>query len=243
MLAHYMALYDGGSYGDTVVNGIKEEGTDVHTVNQRLIKLNSRNSAKTWIYAYLYGAGLLKLGMVIYEDYTAAQREAFNAKHPAGKPRETAIARLGKQARMRVEAGLPALGELQKKVARLAQRGHLKTLDGGLLKVRSAHSALNTLLQGGGAIVMKKALVILFHALLDEGWVPNIVTGAFHRGDQTMGFVVNVHDEYQMECDPDYADELGNLGKLAITNAGIAFNLRCPLAGSCDKGRNWAETH
>lgn len=49
MLAHYMAKYDGGAYGETVVNGKKEDGTDVHTVNQRLIRLNSRNSAKTWI--------------------------------------------------------------------------------------------------------------------------------------------------------------------------------------------------
>lgn len=243
MLAHYMGLYDGGSYGDTVVNGVKEDGTDVHTVNQKLIGLNSRNSAKTWIYAYLYGAGVLKLGMVIYEDYTQAQREGFNAKHAPGKPREDAIKRLGIRARKRVEEGLPALGQLQEKVKRLATRGHLKTLDGGILKVRSAHSALNTLLQGGGAIVMKKALVILFGKLLEEGWVPDMVTGEFRRGEGRMGFVVNVHDEYQMETDPDYADELGQLGKDAIRDAGLAFNLRCPLAGSADRGLNWAETH
>jgi DNA polymerase I-like protein with 3'-5' exonuclease and polymerase domains len=242
-LAHYMAKYDGGSYGDTVVNGVKEEGTDVHTVNQRLIKLNSRNSAKTWIYAYLYGAGLLKLGMVIYEDYTAEQREAFNAKHEAGRTREKAIARLGAQARQRVEQGLPALGTLQERVKALAAKGYLKTIDGGLLKVRSAHSALNTLLQGGGAVVMKKALVILFDELLRTGWVPNLVTGELRRGDNRMGFVVNVHDEYQMECDDEVAEEIGQLGKDAIRDAGLAYNLRCPLAGSCDKGRNWAETH
>nr|WP_294850065.1 DNA polymerase [uncultured Sphingomonas sp.] len=243
-LAHYMALYDGGSYGNTVVNGVKEDGTDVHTVNQKLIKLNSRNSAKTWIYAYLYGAGLLKLGMVIYEDYTAEQREAFNAKHKAGRVREKAIARLGAQARQRVEQGLPALGQLQAKVKRLAGNGFLKTIDGGLLKVRSAHSALNTLLQGGGAVVMKKALVILFDLLLEEGWVPNIVTGAFHHPVHgVMGFVVNVHDEYQAECSPDYVERLEELGKDAIRLAGEAYNLRCPLAGSADHGANWAETH
>jgi hypothetical protein len=243
MLAHYMALYDGGSYGVTVVDGVKEDGTDVHTVNQRLIKLNSRNSAKTWIYAYLYGAGLLKLGMVIYEDYKPAQREAFNAKHEAGRAREQAIARLGRSARTRVEQGLPALGKLQEKVKKLAARGYLKTLDGGHLKVRSAHSALNTLLQGGGAIVMKKALVILFESLLDAGWVPDLVSGELRRGDDVMGFVVNVHDEYQLDVPDHLADEVGGLGKDAIRDAGTAFNLRCPLAGSFDKGPNWAETH
>lgn len=49
MLAHYMAKDDGGEYGRAVVDGKKEDGTDVHTANQRLIQLNSRNSAKTWI--------------------------------------------------------------------------------------------------------------------------------------------------------------------------------------------------
>src|SRR3546814_16418158 len=106
MLAHYMAKFDGGEYANTVVNGKKEDGTDVHTVNQKLIRLNSRNSAKTWIYAYLYGAGLLKLGMVIYEDFSPEQREAFNAKHEAGQVREKAIAGLGGQAKKRYEAGL-----------------------------------------------------------------------------------------------------------------------------------------
>jgi DNA polymerase I-like protein with 3'-5' exonuclease and polymerase domains len=243
MLAHYMAKTDGGSYGDTVVNGDKDLGTDVHTVNKKLIRLNSRSSAKTWIYAYLYGAGVLKLGMVIYEDFTPEQREAFNAQHKAGKAREDAVKRLGIQARRRVEQGLPALGALQEKIKRLAAKGFLPTLDGGRLKVRSAHSALNTLLQGGGAIVMKKALVILFRNLVEAGWVPNIVTGALHRGDDVMGFVVNVHDEYQMEAPHHLADEIGQLGKDAIRLAGEAFALRCPLAGSFDKGRNWAETH
>lgn len=243
MLAHYLAKFDGGSYGDTVVNGVKEDGTDVHTVNQQLIGLNSRNSAKTWIYAYLYGAGLLKLGMVIYEDFGGNRREAFNAKHEAGGAREKAIARLGKKAKADVEEGLPALGKLQELVKKLAARGYLKTLDGGLLKVRSAHSALNTLLQGGGAIVMKKALVILFERLLEAGWEANVVTGELRRGDDVMGFVANIHDEFQMEVPEHLAEEVGSMGRDAIRDAGVALNLRCPLAGSFDRGLNWADSH
>lgn len=244
MLAHYMAKYDDGAYAETVVNGKKDDGTDVHTVNQRLIRLNSRNSAKTWIYAYLYGAGLLKLGMVIYEDMTAAQREAFNAKHPAGDKREQALARLGKRARLRVEEGLPALGKLQEKVKLLAKRdGYLPTLDGGRLKVRSAHSALNTLLQGGGAVVMKKALVLLADELMEQGWVPDRLTGEWRRGSDVMGFCANIHDEFQMEIPEHLADEVGELAKNSIRDAGVAFGMRCPLAGSFDKGRNWADSH
>lgn len=254
MLAHYMALYDDGAYGITVVEGKKEDGTDVHTVNQKLIRLNSRNGAKTWIYAYLYGAGLLKLGMVIYEDMTAEQREAFNRKTElrfakSGRNdyqafKEKSLASLGKAARERVEAGLPALGQLQEKVKRLAKRdGVLKTLDGGLLKVRHAHAALNTLLQGGGAVVMKKALVILADRLMDIGFVPNRLTGEWVRGDEVMGFVANVHDEFQMELPAHLSDLIGGMAKDAIRDAGVAFGMRCPLAGSYDSGPNWAASH
>lgn len=243
MLAHYMALTDGGAYGDTVVNGDKSKGTDVHTMNQKLIRLNSRDSAKTWIYAYLYGAGLLKLGMVIYEDMIAAQREAFNAKYPAGKTREKALAGLGRKAKLRVENGLPALGKLQQKVKRLSRKGYLPALDGGITKVRSEHAALNTLLQGGGAIVMKKALVIFDQWLQEAGWKLNRFTGEYRRGSDVMGFTANVHDEYQLEVPEHLTGEVGAMGKDAIREAGVQLNLRCPLAGSCDVGDNWAASH
>lgn len=260
MLAHYMAKDDGGEYGRAVVDGKKEDGTDVHTVNQRLIQLNSRNSAKTWIYAYLYGAGLLKLGMVIVEDMTGEQREAFNRKTRArfdalvakGKKKpgewlafkEGVIASLGKAARERVEQGLPALGKLNERVKRLAKRdGELTTLDGGKLKVRSQHSALNTLLQGGGAVVMKKALAILADWLIERGWEPDRLTGAWTRGEDVMGFVANVHDEFQMEIPEHLVDEIGELAKASIRAAGEAYGMRVALAGSFDAGDSWADSH
>jgi hypothetical protein len=243
MLGHYMAKYDGGAYADAVVNGDKSKGTDVHTVNQKIVGLNSRESAKTFIYAYLYGAGNLKLGSIIYEDMKPEAREAFNAKHEAGAARERALTRLGLRARTRIEEGLPALGALQDRVKKLSKRGYLKTLDGGRLKVRAQHSALNTLLQGGGAIVMKKALVILFNNLVDLGFEPNLFTGELRRGDQVIGFVANVHDEFQMEVPEELAEEIGNLAADAIRRAGEAFDLRCPLAGSFAIGRTWADTH
>lgn len=254
MLAHYMAKYDGGEYGRTVVEGKKEDGTDVHTVNQRLIRLNSRDSAKTWIYAYLYGAGLLKLGMVILEDMSGPQREAWLKRTKASfeksqsndwlSYKERRIAGLGKAARSRVEEGLPALGALQEKVKRLAKKnGKLKTLDGGFLKVRSQHSALNTLLQGGGAIVMKKALVIFVDWLLDRGWEADRLTGEFRRGDDVMGFTANVHDEFQMEIPEHLVDEIGELAKASIRAAGEAYDMRVELAGSFDHGTSWADSH
>lgn len=244
MLAHYMAKYDGGAYGKAVVEGKKEDGTDVHTVNQKLIRLNSRNSAKTWIYAYLYGAGLLKLGTVIYEDFSPEKRERFNEKYEAGKARERALSRLGNQAKKRVEEGLPALGALQEKVKRLAKKkGKLKTLDGSYLPVRSQHSALNTLLQGGGAIIMKKALIVFVDEMMDRGWKLNRLTGEFIKDNTVFGFTANVHDEFQMEIPEPLVDEIGELAKASITKAGKLYNVRCPLAGSFDYGTSWADSH
>src|SRR5690606_22039398 len=81
MLAHYMAPYDGGAYVEAVVNGRKEDETDVHNVNKRAAGLNKRDSAKTFIYALIYGAGDYKLGEIVYSDFTDEQRAKFNRKY------------------------------------------------------------------------------------------------------------------------------------------------------------------
>jgi DNA polymerase I-like protein with 3'-5' exonuclease and polymerase domains len=233
-LAHYMARYDEGSYVETVVNGKKADGTDVHSVNRKAIGLNSRYNAKTWTYAYLYGAGDLKLGKIAYDDMTEQQRAVFNSKHPPGNARERAIANLGSAKRKRIESSLPALGELQKAIKQVARSTkQLRSHDGRMLNVRAQHAALNTLLQGGGAVVMKKALVLTYDALLERGWQHGL----------EFAFVANVHDEFQMEVQPEYAEEVGAIAADAIRAAGEAFDLRCPLAGSADVGRTWADTH
>jgi DNA polymerase I-like protein with 3'-5' exonuclease and polymerase domains len=234
MLAHYMARYDGGSYVETVVNGDKKLGTDVHSVNRKVVGLRTRDGAKTWMYAYLYGAGDLKLGLTFYEDMDDSWRADFNRKYPTGPARERALMQLGSRGRKKIETGLPALGALQKAVKSTAKNTkQLRSLDGRLLNVRAQHSALNTLLQGGGAVVMKKALVLTYDAFLAEGW---------KWGDE-FSFVLNIHDEMQMEANPRYAEKVGITAADAIAEAGTSFDLRCPLSGSADVGQTWADTH
>ncbi|AWH32209.1 DNA polymerase [Stenotrophomonas sp. SAU14A_NAIMI4_8] len=234
MLAHYMARWDGGAYGDAVVNGKKEDGTDVHTVNQHAVGLNKRDAAKTFIYALIYGAGDFKLGTVIYDDMTDAQKLKFDSSEGAKKSKDRALATLGRKRRQRLMERLPALAALTKAVKEAAKkRGNLKGLDGRLLHVRGEHAALNTLLQSGGAVAMKKALVILDEALRTH---PNPLMRA-------VMFVANVHDEFQMEAHPDVAAELGRLAADAIRLAGEHFGMRCPLAGAFDIGSNWGDTH
>jgi DNA polymerase I-like protein with 3'-5' exonuclease and polymerase domains len=197
MLAHYMNDED---YTNEILNG------DIHTTNQKLAGLESRNQAKTFIYALLYGAGDAKLGSV-------AKR---------GKA-------VGKQLRRQFLDSLPSFKQLIQRVQRESKKGFLKGLDGRKLFVRSEHAALNTLLQGAGAIVMKEALVILEHNL----WLKRI----------DAKIVANVHDEWQIECRPSVADKVGQLGIEAIIQAGKNLNLNCPLDGDYNIGDGWHETH
>ena len=129
MLAHYM---NDEEYTNEVISG------DVHTANQKLAGLESRDQAKTFIYALLYGAGDAKLGSV------------------AGGSRAT-----GEGLKKRFMSNLPAFADLKTRVAREAAQGWIRGLDGRRLTVRSEHAALNTLLQSAGAIVMKQALILL----------------------------------------------------------------------------------
>lgn len=142
MLAHYMAFYDRGEYAKIVTEG------DVHTVNQKAAGLETRDQAKTFIYALLYGAGDEMIGNIAGGN-----------------------ARLGQQLKRKFFSSLPALARLQEDVQRKTKAGgELKGLDGRILPVRSSHAALNMLLQSAGAVCMKVALIQLFHKLNQLKW-------------------------------------------------------------------------
>ena len=198
MLAHYMK---DARYTDEILNG------DIHTANQKAAGLLNRNTAKTFIYAFLYGAGAAKIGAIVGSD----EKD-------------------GRKLMRRFLRNTPALGELKDKVSRLYERdGFLPGLDGRHLLVRSEHSALNTLLQGAGAILMKKSLVILNNKL--------------KCGIIDAKFCANVHDEWQVEVSEEDAEQVGKMAVAAIEEAGVALGLRCPTTGEYNVGNNWKETH
>jgi DNA polymerase-1 len=118
---------------------------------------------------------------------------------------------------------------LKERVSSASNKGWLRGLDGRHIIIRSEHSALNTLLQGAGAIVMKKALVILHNKL--------------KRGIIDASFCANVHDEWQIEVDEKQAELVGKMAVESIEEAGKHFNLRCPLTGEYNVGNTWKDTH
>ena len=197
MLAHYM---NDDKYTNEILTG------DIHTANQKSAGLQTRDQAKTFIYAFLYGAGDAKIGEV----------SNGGAKH-------------GRMLKKNFLDNTPALKLLREKVTQSSEKGWVTGLDGRKLHIRSQHSALNTLLQSAGAVIMKKALV-----LLDT-------YATQYKIDYK--FVLNVHDEFQCEVRNDQADFFGGLAVGAIVQAGKSFNLNCPLDGEYKVGETWQQTH
>ena len=197
MLAHYMQDEE---FTNEIING------DIHTFNQKIAGLKSRDQAKTFIYALIYGAGDTKLGQVV-----------------GGNQRD------GQRVRQHFFDNKPTFKSLRDRVQKASEKKWLKGLDGRRLLIRTQHAALNTLLQGGGAIVMKRALIML--------------QSLIKLNTLDARFVANIHDEWQMEVREDIADFVGERAVGCIIKAGEFYNLRCPMDGEYKIGDNWSETH
>lgn len=218
-LAHFMHPYDQGEYAHTVVNG------DVHTLNQQAAGLPTRNDAKTFIYAFLYGAGDAKIGRIVKGTAKEGKRlkKEFLSKTPA-------IAQL----KAAIEETLIA-EEYRGRVVKWKRR-HLFGLDGRALYIRSTHSALNTLLQSAGALICKRWAIRTEQRLLDRGLV--------HGWEGDFAFMAWVHDELQI------AARTEAIAKIVVEEAEGAmrdtkefFGFRVDLTTDGKVGRNWAETH
>lgn len=214
MFAHFLSKWDGGAYGDIVCSG------DVHSSNQEAAGLPTRNHAKTFIYAYLYGAGDAKLGSIVDPQANEAKQR-----------------KIGKALRRQFLERVPGLKELREKIVAAAQPkergkpGYLTGLDGRKLLIRSDHAALNTLLQSAGAIVCKYWMVEIDEEIERRGW----------RGKAQQ--LIWMHDEFQFDLDPSIAEEFGEMTKQAIVTVQDKLGIRVPLAAEYKIGKNWKECH
>jgi len=128
-LAHYM---NDPEYTEEILSG------DIHIKVKEALGLSTRDEAKTFSYAVLYGAGAGKIGEIVGKGSSAGKKMIADY----------------------VEM-IPAYGVLKDRVAKAAKKPQIVGLDGRLLKIRSPHSALNQLLQSAGAIICKQWLVEL----------------------------------------------------------------------------------
>jgi DNA polymerase I-like protein with 3'-5' exonuclease and polymerase domains len=175
MLAHYM---NDAEYTDLILNG------DIHTYNQQAAGLDTRPQAKTFIYAFLYGAGDAKIGSIV-----------------GGSSRK------GAQLKQRFLDKIPSLMKLIDKVARQGISGSLPGLDGRRVLIRSEHAALNTLLQSAGAIIMKQALVIATQKLATYGYPYKLVAQVHDE------FQVEVPEEYAQQVGAVFRNAIREAGR------------------------------
>jgi DNA polymerase I-like protein with 3'-5' exonuclease and polymerase domains len=226
--AHYMARYDGGKYTQVVLSG------DIHWTHSTALGLVqegvtydphnpdhswARNKvSKRFIYAYLYGGGDEVIGEIVIPNGTSEEKKKAGRKLKAEFLKRT-----------------PALKRLKDDLARVvkARKMHVMGIDGGLLKVRSEHSALNTLLQSAGAIAVKLATIIYYDRLVEQGLVSGV----------DFMLVAHVHDEVQTLVKKGLEDVVGRTAVAAMREAGEALGFLCPLDGEYKFGANWAETH
>lgn len=217
MLAHYLHTWDKGAYTHIILNG------DIHSYNQKAMGLNLRNTAKTAIYGLIYGAGNEKLGQIVMEDLDQV----------TDNPNK--LIDLGDRIRNKVKDEIVGYSELMTLIEdTLTNRKYLIGIDGRPLIPRNSYSALNLLLQSAGASVMKQALNNFMVAMEEEKGYTHGVKFAL---------CANIHDEAQIECLSDIAEEIGETFKKAIEKVTQDFNLKCPLTGEYMIGRNWKETH
>ena len=223
MLAHYLGRFDDGAFARDVLEG------DPHSTQAEVLGC-SRNGSKTFRYAYLYGAGNEKLGRILFDDAKLHDNSGLLSLCGTASPR--ALQKAGKLARERVEQATAGLTALRRDLKSAVNRGWALGLDGRRLYGLSEHNSLNTLLQSAGGVVMKRAL-IMFDAALRNNYTPGV----------DYEFCINAHDEWQVECRPEIAFDVGEQAVGAIKAAGEYFNLRCPLDGEYKIGATWAETH
>jgi len=141
MLAHYLARYDGGRYGDVLLNG------DIHQENADKIGI-SRRLVKTVTYAFLYGAGDNKIGLS-YDAQLSPQ----------------AAKKKGAEIRQAYMDAIPGLEKLVTAVKSKAESGYISLCDGRRCAVDGSHKALNYLLQGSAGIVAKQWMIHIHNTI------------------------------------------------------------------------------
>lgn len=215
------------AYTEVVVNGKKENGTDMHTINMKAAILPNRDDAKTFFYGFLFGAGDAKIGKIVKGS---AQR--------------------GRELKENFLKGLPALGSLVERLTaewkKTAKKrfnpkfnrmelynGVVTGLDGRPIVIPSEHQILVYILQSDEAIMMAAAFNRVSKLLEKEGYVYGV----------DYGFLCWMHDEYNIECLESIAERVKTLSEEAIAWAGKFFNISCPHIGHGSIGKNWYEVH
>ena len=209
-LGHYLSRFDEGAFADVVLNG------DIHQQNADRVGC-TRKEVKTLTYAFIYGAGDVKMGHSLSPELSDPQKK-----------------QLGQELRRKFLDAIPGLEPLIDAVKqKVRDTGRLRGLDGRPIFCRAEHAALNYLLQSCGAILSKR-WVVVGQDLLDQA-------GLTYDRDYTR--CAYVHDEVQLSVVPTEADHVAELLVKAAPIAGQYYKFRVPITAAADTGASWQDTH
>ena len=135
MLAHYLSKWS-TEFADTLLTG------DIHQVNADRVGV-SRRAIKTICYAFLYGAGDIRIA------------KAYDSSLKGNKAKKK-----GAEIRDAFVSAIDGLAELLAAIELASHRGYVKSIDGRPIKVDSQHKALNYLLQSGAGVIAKRWMVL-----------------------------------------------------------------------------------
>ena len=136
VLAHYLARWDKGRYAEVLLHG------DIHQENADKIGI-SRSQVKTVTYAFLYGAGDIKIG------------HSYDKQLSEDKARKK-----GKEIRKAYVEAIPGLKDFLEAVRKVVPRGYVHGLDHRRILCDSRHKSVNYLIQGSSAILAKRWMVL-----------------------------------------------------------------------------------
>lgn len=232
--AHFLYPYDHGEYVNEILNG------DIHTHNQKMAGLPTRDQAKTMIYCMMYGGGDGKLGEVINgtaKDGKALKERFFNAV-PAYKELCSDIERT-------LITSSEWVGGVNKVTWRkrvhpdnsnLSITHSILGLDRRVVYVRSPHSALNTLLQSAGALICKKWVCLVEENMRKAGYK--------HGWDGDFAMMAWVHDETQIACrTKEIAEDCVRIAQESMRQTQEFFKFNCQLDTEGKIGANWLDCH
>jgi DNA polymerase-1 len=205
-LCHYIG---NDEFTNEVING------DVHQRNADALSV-SRKLAKPFLYAFLFGGGAGKLGLIL-----SGKRDA----------------KIGQEAMDKFERSIPGLKELKDKLmvqyqntssAFGKEKAFIRGLDGRLVFVSSPHQILNYLLQTAEGVTCKAAAVYLKEKLVERN-IPHY-------------FALHYHDEVAVVCKDEHVEEVRELSVEAFVEAPKWFGITC-MGGDAKVGTNYADVH
>lgn len=212
--------------------GIDASGLEARLLANRMAKWDDGEYGKVVVHGDIHQTNMEATGI---EDRDKVKTFFYGFIYGAGDAKVGKIidrdASAGRRLKEQFLTSMPALKKLIENVKfQVAKKNTITLLDNREVPCRSDHKALNVQIQGDGAILMKLAQCILFRNLKK-------------MYNNRFAFMATVHDEWQIECEPGIAEDVGQMGIDAIIESGERLGCLVPMDGEYKIGRNWSECH